>query len=91
MSSSHKNPVDRLGQRLRRGDTVKVISIPDGLTKGLPSADRDAVQECIGKAFPIRGFNSLGEAEIEFSSGEDDSHTIWVAPNCLERQKGENS
>jgi hypothetical protein len=88
MSGSRIAKVDRLGRKLQKGDTVIVKEIPATLITGLPNEDQEAILECVGKAFRIAGFNSLGEAEIEFTDSSNDGHTIWLETKSVEKQIG---
>ena len=70
--------VDDQGHYLQAGDIVQVRGIPATLLEGLPDEDRDAIQACVGKQFPIAAFDEFGNAEIEFVDGGGDFQTIWI-------------
>jgi hypothetical protein len=75
--------VDRSGKALKKGNIVRIERIPESLLRGLPKEDQQAIESCRGKSFAIAGFNSSGEAEIEFEDASNDRHTIWIATDCL--------
>jgi len=66
-------------------EVVRIRSIPKELLADLPVADQQAIVACVDKLFTISGFNSIGEAEIEFEDSSGDRHTIWIAINHLEK------
>lgn len=71
------------------GDCVRLVGIPDKLP---PDDEPGALgtnslfQRCLGRVFPVVGFNELGFAELEV--GEVNGQppymdSIWVEPRCL--------
>jgi len=79
------HPLDSSGTALRLGDEVTVKRIPESLVRGLPDSDTHAINNCLGQSFKIAGFNDQGEAEIEFTDGENEFHTIWIETSCLKK------
>jgi hypothetical protein len=71
---------------------VSLTSIPPGLLEGLPQEDQDAIVAIVGKPVLLVGYDADGRAELHFDDPfdvrtDDSSHThsIWVAPQFIER------
>jgi hypothetical protein len=79
--------------RFRTGDVVKVTDAPSDLkTEDKPDKELRTAEIfcfCVGRQFPIRGFNQYGFCELEVSDDKDVSrrfgkgHTIWIEPHLL--------
>lgn len=78
--------LDSLGNILARNDDVLITSIPSELVSGLPREDQDAIKSCIGQDLTISGFDSHGNAEIEFIDHHGNPHTIWIRTDCLTKR-----
>ena len=74
---------------MRIGDRVQVIGIPDQLP---PDGDLDGLDTaslfriCVGRIFPIVGFNEVGHAELEVGEviGQPAYlSSIWIEPRFL--------
>ncbi len=78
--------IDRNKNTINIGDHVKVIEIPEWLPEGLPEKDQIAISAQVGRVLIVEGFGEDGSVELEFIDDAKHIHTIWVAPNCLERQ-----
>jgi hypothetical protein len=75
------------------GETVVLTSIPPGLLDGLPREDQNAIVAMIGKRVLLVGYDEDGRAELHFDDPFDvrtdaysHSHSIWVAPEFIERR-----
>lgn len=67
---------------LKKGDRVRLKTIPADLLKGLDPKD----QEAIRKADEMQ-VNEIrpedGKAELEFEDASGITHAIWVDPECI--------
>lgn len=84
-------PVDVAGQRLRAGDIVRVVGVPDltGLGPESQAESRPVFERLVGTYRRIAAFNEHGHAEIRFvfrSGVEAGSHTVWIEPFLLRRK-----
>jgi hypothetical protein len=75
--------MDIHNRRPEPGDRVILVEVPQGLLKGLPPEDQEAILEIVGKAIFLVGYDSDGRAELEFPNNSGGSHTIWVEPTCI--------
>ena len=79
---------DASGKRLRRGDIVRIIGIPDGLDRH-PESKRYSLpvfRYLVGKYKRIADFDELGHAEISFTirkGRHKGMHTVWIEPYLL--------
>ena len=46
----------KTSRTVQQGDTVEITCIPEGLLRGLPKEDQQAIRECVGKSFVVGGF-----------------------------------
>jgi hypothetical protein len=74
------------GMELKKGDVIEVRRIPSTLVSNLPKDDQCAIEQCVGKRFPISDFNDQGEVEVEFLDSENNPHTIWLDSSCVEKK-----
>jgi len=81
--AQRKASLDSVGRILSSNDNVLINRIPDDLLKELLVEDQEAIKKCVGKRLIISGFDSNGNAEIEFIDEQGHQHTIWIASNCL--------
>jgi hypothetical protein len=66
------------------GDRVVVVSIPAELPSGMGT--QELFEKCLGRTFPIVGFNDYGLAELEVGHvvGEPPyMHSIWIERSHL--------
>lgn len=84
--TQHKTPSDSAGKTLFVNDIVLIERIPAELLKDLPDEDQQAIRNCLGQCVPISGFDSSGNAEIDFIDQEGSPHTIWIHTGCLLKQ-----
>jgi hypothetical protein len=76
------------------GEMVVLKGIPPGLLDGLPREDQNAILALVGKPVTLVEYDEDGRAELQFDDpfdgrAGDSSHThsIWVAPECIERHR----
>ena len=71
------------------GDRVRLVAIPDDLP---PDDEPGAMgtnglfQRCLGRVFPVVGFNEYGYVELEVGQVNGRPpymESIWVEPQCL--------
>jgi hypothetical protein len=67
---------------LKPGDLVILTSAPPSLLKGLPQEDQTAIRSIVGRPVTFAGM-SFGQAELEFTDGGGDGHTIWVESHLI--------
>ncbi|MGB5215395.1 MAG: hypothetical protein WBN88_17325 [Anderseniella sp.] len=71
------------------GDRVRLVAIPDDLPPDDEPGALDTnslFQRCLGRVFPVAGFNALGYVELEVGevNGQPPSmESIWVEPRYL--------
>lgn len=70
---------------LRPGELVVLTEIPPGLLDGLPSRDRRAISEIVGKPIRLNEYDSDGRAELEFRDRHGVIHFVYVKPSFIER------
>jgi hypothetical protein len=79
MSNSMKNPAKKPGP----GDLVILLEALPGLLEGLPSADQKAIAEVVGKPILFVRYDETGRAELEFTDGHGEIHSIYVSPETI--------
>jgi hypothetical protein len=67
---------------LKPGAFVVLTRTPSSLLQGLPTEDQNAIRSIVGRPVTFTGF-SYGQAELEFTDGQGDDHTIWVETNLI--------
>jgi hypothetical protein len=80
---SRHSSTDVAGRDVRVGDWVRVISVPDSISR-MPRATKQAFSRAVGKTFQIEAFDELGCAELDLS-GKVGLDTIWIEPFCVQR------
>ena len=80
---SQKKARDVDGCELVVGCNVILLSIPHGLTDGLPSPDVIAITEQIGSKVRVDSITSNELVEVDFFDKFGDYHSIWVEPYHL--------
>ena len=70
---------------MKVGDKVRVLALPPGLKNG-DLKTRTLFQKCVGRVFPIVGFqNELIELEVGKVVGKPSYYdTIWIEPEFVE-------
>ena len=83
-------PRDAVGRRIRPGDRVRVLAVPD-LSGMAPSSVREVRAICehlVGTYRRIRAFDPHGHAEIAFlvrRGPHAGRHAVWLEPWLLRR------
>src|SRR5215471_18598343 len=80
---SRHAPTDVAGRDVRIWDWVRVVSVPDSVSR-MPRATKRAFARAVGKTFQIEAFDELGCAELDLS-GKVGWDTIWIEPFCVQR------
>jgi hypothetical protein len=65
------------------GDMVILLEAVPGLLEGLPNADQKAIAEVVGKPILFVGYDAMGRAELEFTDGHGEIHSIYVSPETI--------
>ena len=65
------------------GDMVILLEAVPGLLEGLPNADQKAIAEVVGKPILFVGYDETGRAELEFTDGHGEIHSIYVSPETI--------
>ena len=65
------------------GDTVVLREAPSGLLDGLPTEDRRAISEIVGKPVQLNEYDDAGRAELEFTDRDGVMHFIYVNPDLI--------
>jgi hypothetical protein len=78
------------GRRLRPGDRVRVLGVPDltGMAPASLAESRPVFERLVGTYRRIQGFDGLGNAELTFRirRGRDAGiHWVWIEPWLLRR------
>jgi hypothetical protein len=71
---------------LKTGDRVRVIAVPVRLPVD-ELKTRELFELCLGKVFPIAGFNQFGMLELEVGEVRRKAacaETIWIEPDYVE-------
>lgn len=74
---------DAAGRDVRVGDWVRVVSVPDSVSR-MPRATKRAFARAVGKTFQIEAFDESGCAELDLS-GKVGLDTIWIEASCVRR------
>jgi len=64
-------------------ELVVLTEVPPGMLDDLPSEDKQAIVEIVGKPIALKGYDDEGRAELEFIDREGISHVILVAPRFI--------
>lgn len=83
--SCHSGPSDVLGRRLRAGDKVRVVGVPDlaGMTEDGRTSFLAALQALKRRPRRVRGFDARGNAELTVRIGGV-LNTLTFEPGLLE-------
>jgi hypothetical protein len=63
----------RAPERPRPGDKVVLIEVPPGLLDDLPTEDRKAISNVVGKPIVLNEYDDDGRAELEFNDADGNS------------------
>ena len=72
---------------MKTGDLIRVLRVRDSVTDSPEFATRSTLQHCVGRVFPIMGFNALGMIELHVGgvAGKPSyMESIWIEPGCVE-------
>jgi hypothetical protein len=81
--SGISNSVTNPPKKPEPGDMVILLEAVPGLLEGLPSADQKAIAEVVGKPILFVGYDETGRAELEFTDGRGEIHSIYVSPEIM--------
>ncbi|TPW19490.1 MAG: hypothetical protein FD126_2632 [Elusimicrobia bacterium] len=83
--SCHSGPSDVLGRRLREGDRVRVVGVPDlaGMTQDARASFLAALKVLKRRPRRVRGFDSRGNAELIVRVGGN-LNILALEPGLLE-------
>lgn len=74
-------------KELKKGDMVRVMRVPDRVEDCERFQTRSTLQRCIGRVFPVMGFNDYGMIQIDVGEvlGKPSyMESIWLEPECVE-------
>jgi hypothetical protein len=78
-------------QDYKKGDRVKLMSVPDWLVGDLPANEKQHILECVGKVMTISEVDKYGYYWVGFGEyktiGDDANyygHSFCVPPDCLQ-------
>lgn len=78
-------------RKIKQGDYVKLISVPEWLLKGLPENDQEEIKSFVGKISIIEEIDCYGYFWIGFGvttcNGDDaeyEGHSFAITENCIE-------
>ena len=69
---------------MKVGDRIEVVAVPESLPSGMGT--QELFEACVGRIFPIRGFDENGLLELEVGEvvGEKSyMHSIWIEADCV--------
>ena len=81
-------PIDATGRRIRIGDIVRIVGIPD-LSGMHPSARAESLpvfKHLVGKYKRVAGFDRYGHAELSFRiqrGRHQGYHSVWIEPDLV--------
>lgn len=83
------DPVDVAGRRIKVGDVVRVVGVPDlgSMGEKQRSESRPVFEYLLGKYKPVKGFNQFGLVELVFQipAGHMSGwHSVAIEPNLLQ-------
>jgi hypothetical protein len=50
---------------MKTGDLVRVLRVPDSVSDSAEFRTRSTLERCVGRIFPIMGFNDVGVIEVQ--------------------------
>lgn len=92
----HHPPKDATGARLRVGDVVRIVGVPD-LSTMQPGPRRETLRVCeylLGRYKRIQAFGELGLVELDFripGEPKGSSHTLWLEPHLVRKRRSRRS
>lgn len=74
-------PIDHNGKPIPEGSTVRLLSAPAELLRGLPQEDQAAIEWAAKEGqLTIVGHDRFGNVELEFDDPSGTTHFIFVNP-----------
>ena len=73
---------------MKEGDLIRIIRVPDGLKDSEEFKTLSTLNLCLGRVFPIVGFNQYGMIQIdvgELLGKPSYMESIWIEPECVAR------
>jgi len=73
---------------MKEGDLVRIIRVPDGIRDSEELKTFSTLKQCVGRVFPIMGFNQYGMIQIdvgELLGKPSYMESIWIEPECVAR------
>lgn len=74
-------PTDRLGNHIQVGDTVRLLSLPDGFCENLPSEEAVYLKNLVGELTIVSALISTQYIELEAKSHPGEIHFISIDPS----------
>jgi len=62
---------------------VILLEAKSELLEGLPTGDQEAIAEVVGNPILLVGYDEAGRAELEFTDGRGEIHSIYVSPETI--------
>ena len=78
--------VDSANSKIELGDVVKFLKASEGLLKGLPDSDKQAIKNQVNKSMIVQSFGQYDNVELEFTSSDGHIHSIWVESKHLAKE-----
>jgi hypothetical protein len=72
---------------MKEGDLVRIVRVPDTVHDSEHFQTRSMLEKCLGRTFPIAGFNQYGLIQLdigEVSGRSAPMESIWIEPDCVE-------
>ena len=72
---------------MEKGDLIRVLRVPSAVKDCVDFKTRSTLERCVGRLFPIMGFNELGMIELhvgEIIGKPSYIESIWIEPDCVE-------
>lgn len=72
---------------MRTGDMVRIMRVPEDVRDSAEFRTRSILEKCVGRAFPVMGFNAEGMIQIdvgEVVGKPAHMESIWIETDCLE-------
>jgi hypothetical protein len=73
--------------KLKPGGTVVLTELPPGFLGGLPTQDKKAIADIVGKPIELVGYESDGRAELRFTDRLGIIHLIYVRSSFIKSSK----
>ncbi len=87
-SGSGNKYFDHQGTLLRKGDTVKLLTLPLEMFLGLTESEQNILRAQIGKKHLIQEPGGQGKIKMEFYDAHGALHAILINPSCVTRILG---